>query len=1214
MTKKTPFNLLHSPLEGMNLIEASAGTGKTYTISVLFLRLILEKKLAVNEIAVVTFTVAATAELRERIRNAVREALDACAGSTHIDPLLAGVVASCRDRSEARQLLDQALRDFDEAAIFTIHGFCQRVLREHAFESGTLFDTELMTNEDRVREEVAEDFWRTHLYRASPRLVDYVVRNAGGRSMFSSLAARYVGKPFLKVVPEPAPRDPAQAELHYEEVLSRTSALWSSCREEVSAMLLAEPSALSRVKYPLPRIARWVKALDECVASRGKTGPGEEVLDKLRASAIAQGLKKNAAPVEHPFFVCCEALKEAQDALYQAYGQHLLALKRSLFDYAQTELAARKGGRNLQSFDDLLLNVHRALEQEEGGELAEALGARYRAAFIDEFQDTDPVQYAIFSKVFRAAHRTLFLIGDPKQAIYGFRGADVFAYLQAADQVEATYTLQKNRRSHPALIRAANSLFSRVERPFVFEEISFAPAVAPPTSGAEALTLKEKVEPPMRIWVLEAEAMAERLLYGKEKAIKKIEARRLVLRATAAEIARLLDLGRKGKALIGARAVKEEDMAVLVRTNREGILMQQALAERGITSVLYSAENLFDSREALEMERVLGGIIEPGNARLLKAALATDLFGISGEALEALMEKEREWEMWLARFRDYHERWRTQSFIAMFRYLLVREQVRSRLLCFPDGERRLTNLIHLSEVLHQNASARKLGMTGVLKWLSEQRNPDGPRLVEHQLRLESDEYAVKVVTIHKSKGLEYPIVFTPFHWQGSSLRGATDSCTFHDEERRLTLDLCPKEHEDHLARAEQEILAENLRLLYVAVTRAKHRVYLAWGRVNGAGSSALAYLLHPLREGGATDPIGEMEARFKTLADAQVQRALQEVAAASEGAIVIEKLPKERPAKIVSPRETKRVLSCRSFLGSIDRTWRVSSFSSLVASAPGEGRPHPAAAELPDYDAGVREDRQSTEGPTGIFAFPRGAKAGTFMHEVFEHLDFTQAHGPRARELVSSTLAEYGFASTWEEAIASMVQKVCAAPLDPLRPEFTLSKITLEARISELEFYFPLRLLTPAALREVFARHGTNMKAEPAVEGLEQLEFTPVQGYMKGFIDLAFCHQGRFYLVDWKSNHLGNRVEDYGEETLTREMEQMHYSLQYHLYAVALHRYLNRRLPSYDYERHFGGVYYVFVRGVDPQRGPGFGIYRDKPSAALVHELSDLLGAQGAPC
>lgn len=1214
MTTPKPFDLLHSPLEGTNLIEASAGTGKTYTIAVLFLRLILEKRLAVDEIAVVTFTVAATAELQERIRNALREALDACVGGTRVDPLFAGVVASCRDRGEARHLLDQALRAFDEAAIFTIHGFCQRVLREHAFESGTLFDIELMSSEEHVREEVVEDFWRTHFYDESPRFVEFVLKNAGGRNMFFDLAARYAGKPFLKVVPKAAPCEREQAERHYQEVLSRTTALWRSCRDDVRAMLRAEPSGLNRVQYPLHRIDRWVKALDECVASQGKTCPGDEVLEKLSASALAQGLKKNARPLQHPFFASCQALKEARSALYQAYGQHILGLQRSLFTYAQTELAARKRRRNLQSFDDLLLNVHHALEQAQGGELAEALAAHYHAAFIDEFQDTDPVQYAIFSRVFRAAQRTLFMIGDPKQAIYGFRGADVFAYLQAADHAETTYTLRENRRSHPALIRAINSLFCNAERPFVFEEISFAPAVAPPTSETEPLTLMGKAEPPMRIWVLEVEALAERLLYGKEKAIKKLEARRLLLRATAAEIARLLDLGRKGKALIGARPVREEDIAVLVRTNREGILMQQALSARGITSVLYSAENLFDSREALEMERVLKAIIEPANVKLVKVALVTDLFGIRGEELEALMEKEREWEVWLARFRDYHERWRTQSFVAMFRYLLVQEQVRSRLLSFPDGERRLTNLIHLSEVLHQSAVRRKLGMTGVLKWLSEQRNPDGPRLAEHQLRLESDEYAVKVVTIHKSKGLEYPIVFTPFHWQGSTLRGAVASCTFHDEERRLTLDLCPEEHGDHWARAEQEILAENLRLLYVAVTRAKHRVYLAWGRVRGAGSSALAYLLHPVREAGSTDPIGDMEARFKTLTDEQVQRALQDVASAAQGAIALEKVPRERPVKRLIPQEAQQELSCRSFLGSIDRTWRVSSFSSLVASEASEGRPHPAAAELPDHDAVVCEEARGAEGPADIFAFPRGAKAGTFMHEVFERLDFTDARGPRARELVSSTLAAYGFASTWEEAIVSMVQRVCEMPLDPLRPELTLSRIGLNARISELEFYFPVRLLTASALGQVFARHATKTPLAPCAEGLERLRFTPVQGYMKGFIDLVFCYRGRYFLADWKSNHLGSQVEDYGEDALAREMEHMHYSLQYHLYALALHRYLERRLPGYDYDEHFGGVYYVFVRGVDPQQGPGYGVFRDRPSAALIYELSDLMGAQETPC
>ncbi|NVM27028.1 MAG: UvrD-helicase domain-containing protein, partial [Desulfobacterales bacterium] len=586
--------------------------------------------------------------------------------------------------------------------------------------------------------------------------------------------------------------------------------------------------------------------------------------EKFTSGELEESVKKNHAPPGHPFFDLCQTLREKQRELERVFDQRLLGLKVELFHYVHDELVRRKGQKNIQFFDDLLLRLHRSLEEKSGEALAGAMRMKFRAALIDEFQDTDPIQYAIFKRVFGTGKGILFLIGDPKQAIYGFRGADVFAYMDAARDVESRYTLGENWRSEPDLIAAINAIFARADRPFVYDEIPFQPAAPATNKDPDFLRMDGQREPPLELWFVDASKVGE-----PGKTITKTRARELIPRAVADEISRLISLGRDSRTLIGKTPLSEGDIAVLVRTNSEARLMQETLSSLGIPSVLYTTESLFDSHEALEMDRVLAGISEPNNERLLKAAMATDMMGTRGEELDGLTEDETGWEKWLLNLKRYHDLWEEHGFIRMFRYLLFEQKVLTRLMSFPDGQRRTTNVLHLSEVLHVASTERRLCMAGLLKWLSEQRDSTAPRLEEHQLRLESDENAVKLVTIHKSKGLEYPVVFCPFAWGGSRIERKKDPFTFHDEldNMRLTLDLGSEGMDENRVFAEKEQLAENLRLLYVALTRARSRCYLVWGRFKDAETSAPAYLFHQqgLREGG--NVVDTTEERFMGLRD-----------------------------------------------------------------------------------------------------------------------------------------------------------------------------------------------------------------------------------------------------------------------------------------------------------------------------------------------------------
>jgi exodeoxyribonuclease V beta subunit len=1228
MVKRNHFDLLNSPLEGTNLIEASAGTGKTYAIAGLFLRLLLEKNLSVNEILVVTFTVPATEELKDRIRIKLHEAIEAFNGAKKSDSFLIDLVRKHANPKSALQILWEALRSFDQAAIFTIHGFCRRVLHENAFESGSLFDTELVTDQESLKREIVDDFWRTHFYTASPLFVNYAISNKFTSENLLSLLANRHAQPNLKIIPPVAIPDTSVQEKEFRDVFYETHRAWQSSRAEVEAILTSD-EGLSKTKYRKDKIPVWIRCMDDLMSTEGNNPVLFQNFKKFTSSEINGAVKNNYTPPSHQFFELCDRLREKQEALQNVFDQRLIGLKVELFHYVHNELIKRKEQRNIQFFDDLLLKVYRALEQKDGETLVRAIGNKFRAALIDEFQDTDPIQYAIFKKVFGSKQSTLFLIGDPKQAIYSFRGADIFTYMNAAKDVESKFTLGENWRSEPDLIAAINTIFSKATHPFVFKEIPFQSATPATNKGSESLVIDNKKESSLQLWFLDAGKITK-----SDKAITTTKAQELISKAVANEISRLISLGRNNRALLRKNPLREGDIAVLVRTHHEARIMQKALTALTIPSVLYTTENLFDSHEALEMERVMVGISEPNNESFLKAALTTDMMGVKGEELDDLLKNEAGWEKWLVKFRYYHELWGNHGFIQMFRHLLAKEKILTRLMQIPDGERRITNILHLSEVLHQASIEKRLCMAGLLKWLSEQRDETSPRLDEHQLRLESDENAVKLVTIHKSKGLEYPVVFCPFGWTSSKIKKDNKPFTFHDtsDQMRLTLDLGSPAMDENRIYAKKEELAENLRLLYVALTRARNRCYFVWGRFKGAESSAPAYLFLQMGSLKKENLVQSAKSGHESLSDEDMQAELKILMDTSKGTIRLSEMPIDEEKKYSALPEKKVILTSRTFSGNIDRQWHISSFSSLVS-----GQQY--GAELADYDAinlpsphlparalqwqadrhELLEAKEAGEphaysqkdlkepvidkAPSGIFSFPRGTKAGTCLHDIFEHLDFVEKDPSVIKKLISSKLIEYGFDPLWQETLYDMIHKVLSVPLEPERIDFTLSHIRSQDRINELEFYFPLKSISPKKLHTIFKKYAGTELSKDFPERIEWLDFLPVRGFMRGFIDMIFQFHNKFYLVDWKSNLLGSGLEYYDQKGLAEAMKDEWYSIQCYIYTVALNQYLQLRLPGYTYETHFGGALYIFLRGVDPTRGPEFGIYRERPSGQFINKL-----------
>lgn len=1186
------FDSLAIDPSGSHLIEASAGTGKTYAIASLYVRLVIENETFKPEnILVVTFTEAATKELRDRIRKRLREARDVAEGMETADLFLKGLMSDEHPgwpgSKAALARLDLALQTFDCAAISTIHGFCSRALQENAFESGSLFDTELVSDQKSLIREIADDFWRARFFSTDSQLLPLADDRGWSPEGFSAFLKGKLTNPLLRIVPEFTADEIGQLDVDSQKNYREICLQWKNRRAEIEKIVREHPG-LSRNQncYREDKIPELIDGMD----AYAKVGNPYVLFEghlKLTSGYMKNNRLKKCDPPEDPFFICW-------DELIIRVNRRAVALHWELLECARKRLPERKSALNVRFFDDLLADLYRALTGPGGNLLAERMRGKYRAALIDEFQDTDQIQYKIFRTVFKEGSLPLFLIGDPKQAIYSFRGADIYAYLEARNDVpeECRHTMALNWRSSGALVEAVNGLFSfNKERPLVIEGLDY-PTVQAPDSNLkkpDSINLGERDAAPLQLWFFKAGPDDKKGIIANTRAYPRI------VNALTEEIAALLQDASQGKVTISEKPVVAGDIAVIVRGHKQAQMVYDALLSRGIPSVVRSNQSIFQTREALELRTILNALAEPGHEANVRAALATSIMGKDANGIARTFETdgEAEWERCLRSFREYHDLWKNFGFMTMFRSFLAREGARRRLLSRPGGERSVTNLLHCAEVLHGEASASHRGLDALCGWFSEQVTvpPEGE---ENQIRLESDEKAVKILTIHVSKGLEFPIVFCPFLWGG--VIDGEGTVTAH-EGYDLVADFGSDSYAEHHRAALNEGLAENVRLLYVALTRAKFRCYLIWGRFRHSESSALAYLLHAPE---SNDPRSAYQELVEAMEGVDENRMLEKLRnVAEEGRIHLTIDPCETSSAQV-PRMVAGgdLLRCRNMSKVIESDWRVTSFSSLIDG-------HGAPPELPDHDSSDDLPKGEAEFPlsdASILSFPKGAQAGSFLHSIFEKIDFSWNNSQKLKELVAGALERSIYGASYADSIHAMLDNVLGIEL---KDGLKLSSLLPGSWVQEMEFYFPLKSIDPKLLAGFFRKQAVTSPAD-LQRVAEQLNFQSVRGMLLGFIDLVFCHDGSYYIVDWKSNHLGYQAEDYQPGQLAREMERKLYPLQYLLYTVAVNRYLERRTPGYRYETHFGGVFYLFLRGID-RTLPGNGVYFDKPDAALVKELSQCL-------
>ena len=1198
MTETIPLNPITLPLNQISLIEASAGTGKTYTIGSLYLRLLLKagennfsRPLNVEEILVVTFTDMATEELKKKIRERITDAIDKLTTFSETQDKSAFkndefLTALCHDLDifEAIHRLKLADQNMDLAAIYTIHGFCRRMLMQYAFHSGIHFNLELIKDQSDLLVRFANEFWREHFYPLPFEMADFIANELGSPDYVLSLLESNLGKNLIVDLENQQALSISITEfLHqylgeYFKDIKALKRFWLESAGKISELITeelnkdyakGEPKSLSRRSYNTSRLAKWIDQVNAWANDPRDYVLNETLMSYFTQSALGEKGEEGASPFIAPIFAELEERASAlmsQDLLRRVILYHYRqGLQQKLLDY--------KLNHQEKSFDDLLRLFCEALQGPQGNELAEMIRFQYPFAMIDEFQDTDSQQYAIFSKIYRdnpEKNTGFIMIGDPKQAIYRFRGADIFTYLKASNEAQSRFELTKNYRSEKHLVDGVNALFDFPQSPFIYQNINF--TAVDSRDDHLRFYLNGKAEPAYRFYLTESDK------------VNKTE----MAKICAISIQHWLKSAAENQAVFQnedtCKTLQAANIAVLVRDKNEAALVKNELQKLGIASVYLSDQSsVFDSHVAVELLRILKACLNVAERPILNA-IATALFGLNAADIHQIQQNEADWQRWADSFAQYQQTWQRQGILAMLHQILLEQGISERLLSQATGERDLTDFLHLAEILQQAATLHE-SEAALLSWFEKQIQGEGRQ--EAQIRLESERQLVKIVSIHKSKGLEYDLVWLPFLAVPSKIPTAGDMNVYYSKERDETLwDM----ENRNLNALYEETFAEELRLLYVALTRAKYQMAFALPAQFDKKWNALHYVLSQ----------GEIGKEINLSDSKNTETLLQTFKEKMQDNMEICTKPNLEAFPALSINTKNDDLKAAEFTGNIEQDWRITSFTSIEQGhrrqnyfTESAGKKHAVFDDAKDYDSQNSIEISTAllnENESNILDLPRGKQVGTALHRHFENCYFSDLANTEEIDKLRQSLQ---LDKTFTEPLQNWLQKISHTPLSN-EIGIALADLAIKDCIKEMPFYLAIREhFDVAAFNRALKAHH-HLPSEP-------LQFEKIQGMVRGSIDLVFRHNGKYYLVDYKSNFLGSTLADYNQEALKKEMLHSHYDWQYLIYTLALHRYLQSVVPHYDYARDFGGVFYLFLRGMngDPQSG----VFYDRPSVELITEL-----------
>lgn len=1103
------------PLTHSHLIEASAGTGKTYSIVRIYLRLLLERELSIDEILVMTFTKAATAELRSRMGELIRDTLTNWSTST--DPTIV-YLRNNIETLRAKQLLERALLQLDDAAIYTIHGFCKRALTQQAFLSGMSFQANMEAESNTLLLQATKDWYRTLQNQDE---FAAIFNEWPSPDQFVKHWQQVIKNQETWVEPEAGDITLSWQQFAYA---------WPQEREAFSKLNIQK----SRTNKAL--LESYQQRFDALAAEKPSDFQSIELPSDIASKCFNTANKQQGMASAFAFV---QALKH-----YQKVQSILAAL--SGIRFIQQRIAEEKGRLDQLDFDDLIQQLKLALQGDQAERLSLELRQQFKAALIDEFQDTDPDQYAILNAIYPPnSDHFICMIGDPKQAIYGFRGGDVFAYLQARNNVQHQWTMNENFRSAQSVVNGYNRLFLGDESVHNEHTFGFGIGYQQVIANKPDIEYSDAATHSAFQWVNIVPTDANPK--GENKGFQ-----HTIARWCTSEILRLIN-----KTQFDGKSVVAGDIAILVRNWSEAETMQSILSDHGLASVYLSTrDNVYESDAAQSLLALLTGIWNLENDRCFIAALASQWIALNDAQLDAIQHSEHEWAQWQERFEQWRADWQQRGLMSLLLQIMQQyTRVDERQL-----DRQLTNMLHLAELLQQESS-RYRTPDALLHWYTQTlQQPQTEAAAE--LRLESDDHLIKIVTMHGAKGLEYPIVFIPFASYGSKgPKQAPAMYRYHDRNdfsARMTF--LPTSIQQQMS--DEENAAELVRLFYVAVTRAVKRAYICLAPFAQFKTSPIAQTLKV--EAFKADNIRE-----KVQGDQTSIGWLQ----VHEDDITLTGTVKQHNDILVKPAQ---------FTGYIERNWWLSSFSSLTRHLNHSGQSTP---DRDEQDVTVVEPAHSL--PLR-FRLQKGATAGNLLHDTLEQLDFTQPDFSSAFDYASKrygSLVPEENQTLWRQEFSEWMTDILQAPL---ATGGRLAQLTTAQTLRESEFYFPMHGQRAERLAEIIRQHRDS--------AFELPEHHTLKGMMHGFIDLIFEHEGKFYVADYKSTYLGSQLNDYHQEAMQANIEQNHYDVQYAIYALALHRYLRVRISDYTPERHFGGVYYFYLRGMTAEQPTGVyfrAIHRD---------------------
>lgn len=1089
------FDVIKADLHGNNTIEASAGTGKTYSLAILVVRLVLEKKLPIEKILLVTFTDAAAAELKERTAKFIRLALQETAkkGSSK-EENIEKIVGKCElDNAKKQSLLRQALLDMDKATMATIHSFCQQTLTEFAFETNQEFGKELMSDIDGIVEEMVNDYLRSAKYQ--DKYVFFKEIGIASKSKFlKAIKQKIEGLELYRLI-----------EAHNREALEF---LQEELRKEVEN-----------------KFEQNLASFKERLKNTGKTG-GSKYLDD--ANSLYNYLSKKKQDIKFNF----NELFTEEIARVKQNKREVKNIKNYVAHYHLNEAAKliipkvkqKLNEKNALTFNDLIQSLYNVRENPD---LIKLMREKYKAVFVDEFQDTDPKQYGIFKTFFQDSDETvLFFIGDPKQSIYGWRQADVETYRSARDSSNMKkLKMNKNFRSSAPFIAAANEFFQLDPD----SKLEYVEVEAKDNKTDSGLFAQDEPIPAIQILKIDAGQDADGFT---QEVMNFLFSNKVILKQNKNNI-------------VTSKNVSPTNVAVLVRTGYQGKEVKRVLDKLNIPSVLIADENVFASQEAKELKIIFKAILNI-NSGNIKHALITRLIGKEIKDLHQVNE-----DVVLPFFHQCRSLWEKDGVSKMmenlFQFFRIIEKNRKDSI---GGHQVLANTRQIISILQQQTLQQALTPSEVQAFLNDQINNPDKNNDAYQQTIENDEKAVKIMTIHKAKGLEFDVVVLPYLDLKADISSNWDFISFRKEENGKGKYYFAQQSTTGEPQKlyKQQVKEENERLLYVALTRAKYNAFIF-------GNTGENHLLKPYIENGESQGLVKNLSKFKEM----------------------------HPKVKLKDRFANSGTQNNQELGEVslpDSNYHKLSYSFLAAKHAYHPKEESETFDENSYDHFIFKE------------LPKGAHIGNVLHDMFEFSDFTTNENwsfsieKALRKFYPSALQEERNKEKYLNQLQHLMQLVVETPFTINGEEIKLATIPNEKRINELEFNFPItKAFQPTELGKVIDDEQREINTSKSA----------VKGMMNGFVDLFFEHNGKYYILDWKSNFLGDQLKNYASENLVEAMNESNYHLQYLLYTVAVDKFLRSRLGNdYNFETHFGGVVYVFLRGVRPEKKHGFFVQQVK--------------------